>query len=147
MKLWFYIPSILILSHLNSFKIVWFRVEGLFFIVNCLPLKTSHVCQHMVQTLMQEDYWPHGSFPCFQSNGRCHVSRKGVASCPSSHPTHVITKKEVSNQLFQLHTTYMSIKLFFDCVNAYWVPKIYMWCIGAQNIPHANHDMNATIKA
>ncbi len=99
----------------------------------------------MVQTLMQEDNWPHGSLSYFQSNGRCRVPRKGVASCPSSHLTHVITKKEVANQLFQLHTTYMSIKLFFDYVDAFWVLKIYMWCIGAQNIPHANHDMNATI--
>ncbi len=40
----------------------------------------------------------------------------------------------------------MSIKFFLYYVDAYWVPKIYMWCIGAQNIPHANHDMNATIK-
>jgi hypothetical protein len=31
---------------------------------------------------------------------------------------------------------------FFDYVNAYWVPKISMWCIGAQNI-----DTNAVIEA
>jgi len=39
------------------------------------------------------------------------------------HIQHIITKKEVSNQLFQLHTTYMSIKLLFDYVDAYWVLK------------------------
>lgn len=111
MKLWVYIPSILILSHLNSSKIVWFHVEG-FFLELIVFLWNFARLPNMVQTLMQEDYWPHGSFSCFQSNGKCHVLRKGVASCPSSHRTHVITKKEVSNQLFQLHTKYMSIKFF-----------------------------------
>lgn len=42
---------------------------------------------------------------------------------------------------------YRLTKSLFDYVDAYWVLKTSMWCIGAWNIPHANQDTNAIIEA
>ncbi len=50
------------------------------------------------------------------------------------------------NNLCQLHTKYLSAKPFFYYINAYWVPKVGMWCIGVRNIWYVSKHINATIE-
>jgi hypothetical protein len=87
----------------------------------------------MVQTLFQKKFGPFGI-----------MFVQGVSPHPSSQAA---IDKEALIQLSNLQTMYPSTKSFFDYVDAYWVPKISMWCIGARNIPHVNQDTNVAIEA
>ncbi len=50
------------------------------------------------------------------------------------HPTQVEVEREALNKFCQPYTKYPSIKPFFDYIDAYWVPKVGMWCTNAWNI-------------
>ncbi len=50
------------------------------------------------------------------------------------HPTQVEAKREALNIFCQPYTKYPSVKPFFYYIDAYWVPKVGMWCTNAWNI-------------
>jgi hypothetical protein len=72
---------------------------------------------------------------------------KRVSIHLKAHLTQAKVEKEALSNLCQLYTKYLSAKPFFDYINAYWAPKVGIWCIGVRNIWYANKKINATIEA
>ncbi len=63
------------------------------------------------------------------------------------HPTQIEVERKALNKFCQPHTKYPSSKPFFYYIDAYWAPKVGMWCTNAWNIRYANQDINVAIEA
>jgi hypothetical protein len=50
------------------------------------------------------------------------------------HPTQVEAERETLNKFCQPYTKYPLVKPSLYYIDAYWVPKVGMWCTNAWNI-------------
>jgi len=71
---------------------------------------------------------------------------KGVGVRLGLDLTQIVAEGNALNEICKLHTKYPLIKPCFDYIDAYWVPKVDMWCTCERNIHYANQSTNVTIE-
>ncbi len=62
-------------------------------------------------------------------------------------PLHAKPILWAKQQLEKLELNYINLTRFWEYLNQHWLPKVGMWCIGNQNIPHAGQDTNAIVES
>lgn len=122
-----------------------FHVQGMFSTFNYVLLALAHLLN------LDKHYFKKVIDPMVCSQAFAEMGDVMYLKRVSIHLKACLTQdkveREALHKICQLHTKYLSTKPFFDYINAYWAPKVGMWCIGVRNIWYANKHINATIEA
>jgi hypothetical protein len=75
------------------------------------------------------------------------LSTLGSIMYSRDYPLHAKPILWAKQQLEKLAPNYPNLTHFCEYLNQHWLPRVGMWCIGNQNIPNAQQDINVIVES